>query len=282
MLYGTDPTTFNFVSLDSGVPSVPYSAQNFSDVYVLGTLGVTSLTTTLNFGNFEPNALTNNIYPFIAQERARLTCTSLMRAKAQYRMFFSDGYGLYLTTVNKQYLGAIPVQFPVAVNCVDVNVALSTMGEVTYFGTADNSGLVMQLDMGTSFDGANIDAFITLAWNAIKSPRILKRFRAASIEIQSNAYALINFGYQLGYGTPNIGQPSAIGYASNFAPAPVWDVFVWDNFIWDGRTLLPTDVDMTGTAENVQVTLSSSTNYIDTYTLNSIIYHYSMRRGMRV
>ncbi len=281
VLYGTGPTDFNYVTLDDGVSVLPYTAQNFSDIYVMDDLGVVSLRATLNFGNFEPAALTKNIYPFIEGVRSATTCSTLKRSKSQYRVFFSNGYGLYLTTVNQQYMGACPVIFPNPVNCADVNNSQSG-GEVAYFGSTDSLGYVYQFDVGPSFDGAAIEARAALAWDAIKSPRVLKRFRAASIEIQSNFYAAVSFGYTLGYGSVNIGQPTPVSYTSNFSSAPFWDSFTWDAFTWDGQTLIPTDVDMTGTAENVQVAITSGTNYIEAYNLNSIIYHYSMRRGMRV
>ncbi len=279
-LYGTDPTTFNYVTFNTGIGALPYTCQNLADTFALDNLGVVTLKTTLNYGNFLPSTLTKNLYPFINNERSKVTCSSLMRSKSQYRLFFSDGYGLYLTSVNQQYLGAMPVLFPNPVNCVDEDDT-SNFGMVSYFGSNDGQGYVYQLDMGTSFDGANIDAHISLAWDAINSPRILKRFRAASIEMQGSTYAQINFGYLLGYASLLIGQPANVNYASGFSGAPLWDSFVWDNFIWDGQTLAPTDVDMTGTAENVQVIISSSTNYIGSFNVNSVIYHYTPRRGIR-
>ena len=276
-LYGTDPTTFNFVTFNTGLGALPYSAQNLFDTFVFDDLGVVTLKTTLNWGNFLPNTLTKNILPFILQERTKLIASCVQRSKSQYRVFFSDGFGLWVTMVNQQYLGSAPVYFPNPVFCCDEGET-STGVEVTYFGSSDGLGYVYQLDSGTSFDGANIDAHATLAWNPIESPRILKRFRAASIEVAGTAFAQITFGYRLGYGTPNIGASPS----TNFAASPVWDTFVWDSFTWDGQTLSPTDVDMTGTGENVQVSLSSSTNYINAYNINSVILHYSMRRGLRV
>lgn len=281
VLYGTDPDSFNYTNLDNGAPTLPYTAQSSSDAFVMGNLGVTSLRATLNFGNFEPSELTKNIDPFIQAERSKITSSSMMRSKSQYRIFFSDGYGLYVTSVNQQYLGSMPVLFPNPVNCIDNDNSIE-QGEVSYFGSTDDLGYVYQLDVGPSFDGEDLDARIVLAWNAIKSPRILKRFRAASIEIQSSFYAAITFGYQLGYASELIGQPANVNYSSDLSGLPFWDAFTWDAFVWDGRTLLPTDVDMTGTAENVQVAIASGTNYIETFTLNSVIYHYSMRRGLRV
>lgn len=279
VLYGTDPDTFNFVSFNTGSGALPYSTQNLFDVFVLDDLGVITLQATLNYGNFTPSTLTKNILPFIQQERTRTIASSLNRSKSQYRVFFSDGYGLWLTTVNQTFLGASVVFFPNPVLCAD-ETDLAAGGMASYFGSSN--GYVYQLDVGTSFDGGNIDAFATLAWDPVRSPRILKRFRSASVEMQGSAYAAISFGYQIGYGSTLIGQPSNTNYASGFSGTPFWDSMIWDNFVWDGQTLIPTDVPLDGTAENIQVTIGSSTNYIASYNINSVIYSYNPRRGMRV
>jgi hypothetical protein len=279
-LYGTDPTTFVFTPFNTGLGAIPYSVQNLFDTFFFDDLGIVTTRTTLNYGNFLPTALTKNIEPLIIQERGKITCSTINRTKSQYRVFFSDGYGLYLTMVNQSYLGVAQMSFPNPVYVID-NDTDSLGNEVTYFGSTDTSGFVYQLDSGTGFDGANLDAYITLAWDAIKSPEILKRFRMASVEMQGNAYAEFQFGYQLSYGSQYVGQPGNVTYPSAFTGAPNWDSFTWDNFVWDGQTLAPTRVRMTGTGENVQVTISSTGNYIDAFQINSCVYHYSDRRGLR-
>lgn len=283
ILYGIDPSDFNFVIFNSATGAIAYSVQDLSDTFAFDDIGVVNLKTTLDFGNFTAAGLSKNIQPFITQERTKVTASATNRDKSQYRVFFNDGYGLWVTYVNGAYLGSGVVLFPNPVFCCD-EAETSTGVEVTYFGSTDSLGYVYQLDVGPSFDGATLDAHITMAWDALKSPRILKRFRAASIEMQGNFYASIQFGYQLDYGSTLTGQPSYVPYATGFAGAPVWDSssMIWDNFVWDGQTLSPTDVDMTGTAPNVQVTITSTTNYIQPFNLNSIIYHYSDRRGLRV
>lgn len=278
-LYGTDPTTFNFVEFNTGIGAVAFSIQNLFDTFFLDELGVVTLKTTLNWGNFLPTTLTKNILPFIQRERGHLLASSVNREKSQYRLFFEDGYALYCTIINQQYLGSAPVLFPDALQCVDTT---NTLGddEATYAGS--ESGYVYQLDVGTSFDGASIQAYITTAWDALKSPRVLKRFRAASIEVQGDSFAEFNYGYQLGYDNDQIAQLPSTLQSLNLGAVAHWDSFIWDAFVWDGTGLSPTDVDETGTAENVRVTISSGTNYISAYTIDSIIHHYSMRRGMRV
>jgi hypothetical protein len=241
---------------------------------------VVTLKTTLNWGNFLPTTLTKNILPFIQRERGNLSASSVNREKSQYRLFFRDGYALYCTILNQQYLGATLALFPTVVTCVD-STNLTNGVEVTYDGGED--GYVYQRDIGTSFDGAPIPAFIITAWDPIKSPRILKRFRAASVELQGDSYAEIQYGYQLGYGSNQIAQIPQVDQVLNLGATPHWDSFIWDNFVWDGSGLLPTDVDETGTAENIRTAITvPEVNYIAAFTINSIIHHYSMRRGLRV
>jgi len=278
-LYGTSPTNFNLVTFNTGIGAVPFSAQNLFDTFFLDDLGVVTLKTSMNWGNFLPSTLTKNILPFIQRQRGNLMCSSLNREKSQFRLYFKDGYALCVTVLNQQYLGCGLVLFPDIINCVDTTNLL-TETEATYAGSLN--GFVYQLDVGTSFDGAEIQASFTTAWDALKSPRILKRFRAASIEVQGTGYAEIQYGYELGYHSDQIPQLPPSQTVLHVDTLPRWDNFIWDTFVWDGYGLTPTDVDATGTAENIRVTISSGSNFIDAYTIDSIIHHYSMRRGMRV
>lgn len=280
-LYGTDPSTFNFVTFNTGIGGLPYGVQNLFDTFFFDTLGVVTLRTTQNYGNFLPSTLTKNILPFISQEGNKLVASAINRFKSQYRLFFNDGYGLYCTMTNQQYLGSIPVLFPNPVFSCD-ETTLVNGSEVTYFGSSDGLGYVYQLDKGTSFDGADLNAYATTAWDPIRSPRILKRFRAASLEVQGEGYAEIQFGYQLGYGNPQVEQSPLVAAPLNLSARAYWDSATWDQFVWDGSNLMPSDVDVTGTAENIQVLISSGSNYMSAYTLDSVIHHYSQRRGMRV
>ncbi len=278
-LYGTSPATFNFVTFNTGIGAVPYSIQNLFDSFFLDDLGVVTLKTSLNYGNFLPSTLTKNIRPFIARERGSLMASSLNREKSQFRLFFRDGYGLWVTVLNQQYLGSALVLFPDVINCVDTTNLVGD-DEATYAGSLN--GFVYQLDTGTSFDGLDLPAYFVTAWDAIKSPRILKRFRAASVEVQGTGYAEIRYGYQLAYNSDQVPQLPSIGAVLNLDDIPRWDAFTWDAFVWDGNGLTPTDVDATGDGETIRVTIASGSNFIAAYTIDSIIHHYSMRRGIRV
>lgn len=277
VLYGTSAADWNLIAFGTGTGAIRYSVQNMFETFAFDDRGIMSLSTTQNFGNFDQATLTSNIQRLINERRTRIVASSINREKSQYRVFFNDGYGLYLTILNGKYLGAGPVSFAHIASC-SCSGETSAGESVSFIGSTN--GYVYQLDKGTSFDGDAISASMTLNFNATKSPRMRKRYRKASIEVSGTGFAAVSFGYSLGYGTDAIDQPGATTYGSSFQAA-AWDSFSWDAFIWDGRTLLPTEAEMAGTAENVAITLGSGTDYIPSYTINSIILHYSVRRGLR-
>ena len=277
ILYGTSSANWNLVSYNVGTGAKSYTAQNMSQSYVFDDRGVINLQTTLNYGNFDSAALTLNIRPFIQQRRNLATGSSLNREKAQYRVYFSDTYALYMTISNNQLLGAMPVQFVHAVTVICEGESPDA-AETSFFGSTN--GYVYRLDAGTSFDGEEISANVTLVFNAIKSPRILKRYRKGSLEITGTSYAEFTFSYDLGYSSTDLGQDTGNQYSSNLVSS-FWDSVSWDAFVWDGRTLAPSEVELVGTAENIAVRIASISDIYAPFTVNSTILHYSMRRGLR-
>lgn len=277
VLYGTSEANFALSTFNVGTGGYAYTGQNLDQTYILAERGVMALGTTLNFGNFAAASLTMNLRPYIQIRRNLASGSIVNREKGQYRVFFSDGYGLYLTIANGKYMGAMPVQFPNPVTCT--SEGQSTDGtETSFFGSTN--GFVYMLDAGTSFDGADIPANITLVYNSINSPRILKRYRTASVELTGDSYAEFGLGYDLGYRSPEYVQPADEVYENDLRSA-FWDSFEWDNFVWDGRDLSPSEVEVTGTAENIALRISSVSALLAPFTVNSIIVHYSLRRGLR-
>ncbi len=282
IMYGTAASgsnPWNLVPYLQGGGAYDYTVQNIDRTYLLDDRGVIDLQTAQEFGNFLQSTLTQAIQPFIKSKRAILSCSQVSKDRGQYRLFFTDGSGLYCSFASGKFLGCTQVQLANAPYCATIG---ETAGgdETLYFGSA-SGGYVYQMEKGSSFDGANIDAYCTLNWNTGQSPRLRKRYRRASLEIQGNFYVAISFGYAFGYLSSEIDQLIPLTYESSFSGGAYWDPAVWDAFVWDGMTLAPTEVEMTGTAENVQITLRSTTDYLYPYTLNSLILHYSIRRALR-
>ncbi len=278
VLYGTSSSNFQLTNYNTGTGAIRYTAQVMDQAYVLDDRGVIGLGATLNFGNFTPTSLTMNLRPFIQIRRNLATGSCVNREKSQYRIFFSDGTGLYLTMLNGKFLGAMPVQFSHAVTSI-VEGEKPDGTETSFFGSTN--GYVYRLDAGTSFDGGVIPANFNLVINSIKSPRILKRYRKASIEMTGDSYAEFAFGYDLGYRSEYIDQPLDQEIMTNLRAGAFWDTFVWDNFVWDGSNVSPSEVEVNGTAENIAVRFTSVSNLFQPFTVNSVILHYTPRRGIR-
>jgi len=282
MLYGDakdSDNSFRLVNYNTETGGYPRTLVTIGRTYWLDDRGVLDLMTVQEFGNFAAATYTFAIQPFIQEKRSIVNTACANKDKSQYRLFFSDGSGLYLTFVNGKHIGSMPVKFPNPVSCV-WNGELANGNEVTYFGSTN--GMVYQLDRGSSFDGDSVESFITLNWEAMKAHRIKKAFKRAGLEVQGNVYAAINFEYTLAYGSTEYAQQPTLTYASNFRGGPSWDSgILWDQFVWDGTTIGPTEIEMSGSAENLQMRLSNNLDYLYPHTVNSITIHYLPRRVLR-
>lgn len=279
MLYGTGSLSWNLVGFNLGIGGIAYTGQLLNESYWMDSAGIFDMRTTQNFGNFKSATQTAAIADYIILQRSKTIWAMTNRTKNQYRVLFSDASLLSLTVINGKFAGVTKGLYADAMYCGWSSYAY-TKDERLFCG-ANSSGMVYQMDKGTSFDGENIRAFIVLNWNSIKSPRLKKRFRRASIEMQSASYVGLSFGYSLNYGNPETHQDTPTAYDTGLLVAPFWDSFLWDAFVWDGVTLAPENVRVQGSAQNIQYTISSTTDYIASYTLNSVITHYSKRRGLR-
>lgn len=277
ILYGSSSEDFKLSNYNSGTGGLPYTSQTMDQAYVMDDRGVLALGTSLNFGNFVTSTLTMNIRPFIQARRNLASASTINREKGQYRIFFSDRNALYITIANGKVLGSMPVQFNCAVTCC-VDGENPDGAETSFFGGDD--GFVYRLDVGTSFDGAQIPANLNLVFNASGSPRIFKRYRKASIEMTGDSYAEVAFGYDLAYGSNRVGQSVDMAYDADLRSS-YWDEMQWDNFVFDAVGVSPTEVDLQGTGENLSIRLSSVSAIIEPFTVNSILIHYSLRRGIR-
>jgi len=267
------------VTYNAGVGGRHYTAQNLTNAHVLDDRGVISIATSLNFGNFDTATLTFAMQPWIVANRTLATASCVNREKSQHRVFFSNGTALYTTVVNGQFMGALPQFFPDAVNCA-WNGEDDDGNEITFVGSTD--GWVYQFDKGTSFDGANISAYITLNYDPSKSPRILKSYRRAVVEVFGTSYAELQASYNLGYSKSEYGAASWNDYSATMMSGG-WDGGVrWDSgATWDAQNIAPLELEMAGTAENVAFSFATNSNFSGPITITSAIVHYINRRGLR-
>jgi hypothetical protein len=277
ILYGTSSADWSLVTYSFESGAFEYTMQNIGQGYALDALGIKQIASTDAFGNFISAQITKDIRPFISSRVTRSVGSCIARLRNQYRVFFNDRYALHITFDNEKIIGIMPIQYAHTLTCM--SSFESNSGEEFIF-SGDTDGYVYRMEKGTSFDGEDIISYINLAFSFMKNPRLRKRYRKAIYEITGGAYAELEATYELGYGSSEIEQGITSDISTPFGSV-FWDSFVWDSFYWDGRTLLPAEQDITGTAENISLILRSTSDYFQPFTVNSAIIHYTSRRQLR-
>lgn len=277
MLYGTGSASWVLAQYRQELGAYAHTIQNIGKSVFLDDRGVTDLQTAQEFGNFSHSVLSNMVRPRVNEFRTTAVSSCISRDLSQYRLFFSGGEALYMTIVGRRVVGTMQVLFPDVVRCV-WSGEQNDGSEAIFFGSAD--GYVYQMNRGTSFDGDAIEYYFNLAYNNSGSPRAVKHYRHAMLEVEGAAYAAFSFGYSLGYGTTSIDQPQFQTTVTNFV-STLWDAFTWDSFTWDGQTLIPAEVDMGGDAENVSLVIHGESDTYQPFTVTGAVLHYTPRRIMR-
>lgn len=275
ILYGTGVSNWQLVQYRGELGAYAYSIQDVGQSIFMDDQGITSLKTAQSFGNFAHATLSTRIKTWLNGKRGKITASCISRDKSQYRLFFSDGYALFFTFTKNG--GMMPVQLGHAATWAS-SFEESDGTETILFGSTN--GMVYQMEKGTSFDGGAIEHRIYLAWDWLKSPRLIKRFHNASIEISGDGYAEFSFSYRLGYSSTEIDQPGTQTETTPFAPT-TWDEFTWDNFVWDGVSLAPSLVDLGGEAENISLMITGSSDFHESSRFSGAIVHSSQRRYLR-
>ena len=280
ILYGTGTADWNLIAYNTGTGAVPYTLSNMAQTYAFDDRGINSIQAALQYGNFDQSAISNQVLPFVTARIGMATCATLCRKKSQYRLFFNDGFGLFTTVVNNTLMGCMPVYYPDVVRCV-CESKTSSGRDVIFFGST--GGYVFQAEKGTSFDGVNIPFNFTTSFSNSKSPRTLKRYRKAVPEVTSDsqAYAEMNFSYNLGSVTSDAAPATLPVVINSVGTSKAWDTGTWDSGTWDVAPTSALECPIDGTAENICLKLQGEGNFMSAFTINSFLLHYSPRRNMR-
>ena len=277
ILYGTSVSNWNLVTYKDEVGGYAYSIQNLGQTLMLDDRGVTTLVTSANYGNFADATISQRIQDWVNEERPKIKASCIARDKNQYRLFFSDGYALFVTLSNKKLIGMMPILMTDKVECI-CSLEKNDGSEAIYFGSDD--GFVYQMEKGTSMDGDAVEGYVHLVFNNSGGPRTLKSYRNGMLEVAGDGYAELSISADLGYASSNVVQQDSQNVVTSFSAA-VWDDFVWDAFQWDGQTLMPSGFDLWGDAENVSLKVLTSGDYFAPVILSGAILNVIPRRLMR-
>jgi len=277
VLYGNSSADWKLVTYSDEAGALPYTIQYITQGVVLDDKGITLLSATQAYGNFADAIASSQIKSAMNDLANTAIASCIVRQKNQYRVFFTGGDALYMTFAGQKIQGITRMTLPDPATCMMSGEGSSGLEEI-YFGSSD--GYVYQMDIGTSFDGDAITWTAELAFNHFGSPRQLKQFRKAVTEVSGGEYAEFYLTHRLGYGSTEYDASPTSTATSNIASGN-WDDGSWDAMYWDGQVLSPAESDLTGTAENISLIYSGSSDQFVPFTLNSAIVHYTNRRNLR-
>jgi hypothetical protein len=277
ILYGSSNADFSLSKHSDVSGGLAGSVQIADQPYYMSELGLTNLQVTQAYGNFIQSSLSQTINPFILQEKSRITTSCIVREKSQYRLFFNDGYALYVTFLNGKVLGMMVQNLGIPIRTV---CSLKKADNSEWIFAGSDSGYVYQMEKGPNFDGLPILSYLSLVFAAFKSPRIRKRWRKAVLEVKGSGYLEYAVSKDLSWISPDIAPSRPLVQTAQLQGIP-WDTFAWDEFFWDGVNNAPAEVQLDGTGENMGLRVSTQSDCFDSYTVESVIVHYSMRRQLR-
>lgn len=275
-VYGKDSSSFQreILSTKTGVREYSLAALGQDPVFV-NDRGLTSLSATQAYGNFLPVPVGAVVDPFWQTDNIKVVLP--VRSKNQVRMFKGTSNGIIATAKPGAGLACTVFEYPDIVACAG-GAKLSDESELLVAGFDD--GYVRQLDEGTSFDGANIQTFLTLAYNNFKSPTTRKRFRRAWVDLKAGANTTLNVTPGFDYGSPDIATHRT-HFLSALASGGLWGRDNWDEFAWSAALVNDTVVDVAGTAESFNLALYSSSSTAQPHSVVGYTTHYTPRRISR-
>lgn len=277
ILYGTSSANFNLIPLTPDAGAVAYTLQDIGFPVALDDRGVRMIVPTQSFGNFADSTITQLVQSMIDDKQGTAIASTIQRAKGLYRLFFTDGTSVSIGFLNKKLIGIMPVDYGIAATCA-TSGENSTGQEESFIGSA--TGMVYQLDKGTSFDGSAIEAWLRTAYNSNKSPLVKKSYKRVVLEMDAEGSCNFQIGYDLGFGTPNIEIAGRTTFAE-VGGGGYWDQFTWDNFTWDAQIVATPNTTISGTAENISLLIYSNNDYDDPWVIQGASIFFIPRRLSR-
>lgn len=276
-LVGSSTSDWVLQSIRADVGAVAYTLSSMSDTYMLDDRGVTSITAAQDYGNFSDATLSRKIQPTIDALITKVVGSYVNRQKGHYVLLMNDSTTLTMGVNNRSITGFMPGLLGFIPSCVWSGED-STGLERIFIG--DSLGMVYEMNLGSSFDGEDLEAFVKIWYLNSKSPRIRKRYRKMVLEMTAALYASLQFQAEYSYGSPEV-QPTASSTISASGAGGSWELSNWDEFFWDAQDITQPEVSLNGTGLSMAMTFYSKSAIDFGHTLQGAIIHYTPRRLQR-
>lgn len=277
-IYGNSASDWKLMTASPTTGGIARSAQFIGAAYVLAERGIQQIGTTINFGDFQFASITGVVQPLINQLKGKATCSTVYKERNQYRIFFNDGSALAVTMAGANPVGIMYVKYPIVARCY--TTANKADGkEYSYFGSDD--GYVYRDNVGTSFDGAAIEAWLRMPFSHMGAPLYTKTFRRVVLDMTTDGYTGFQMTHELNGGDAANEFGVQSSYAATGGTGGYWDLSTWDSFNWDIPAVVSPSFDLYGTEKNISLCFYSNSAIYQPHSIQGANYSYTMRRLAR-
>lgn len=273
---GTSASDFQVqpVSQDSG--ALAYTAQQVNTPFYMDGGAIRALTQTEALGGWRMGSASQAIEPLFRDYRDRgVSPVASMRVRGRdlYRVFMSD------KTVISVYLGRgdpeiMILELPVQASCA-YSGAEGDDFENVLIGAED--GYVYELDRDTRFNGADIDAWVRLAFYT-KRTRWRYRWHKAVVEGDFPNPSDIQIAAEVDYGEPSA-PPTLVDVVTQQGGG-FWDRATWGTFVWSAKVVGEGTALLNKIGHNITIGFDHTGSGEPAHTLQMLSL-YRMQRGLK-
>lgn len=236
--------------------------------------GFSTLAATQNYGNYAYNSFSAQIQPLIKQIKLKGTASCIVRDKSLYRCFFSDGRFVTIGVRGSKISGITTGDYGKVVRCT-FSGEETDGAEIVVFGSDD--GYVYRSDIGTSFDGEEIQAFMRPVFHFSKTPSRRKHYRRAQFDVKTAGNCSIQIGVDYSFADPDEpGEP--ISELVMEGGGGFWNVDNWNEFKWNAGSGASAIIKLEGAGINIGFLIAHSSAVETAHAMEGVILHHSMRR----
>jgi len=277
ILYGESTANWNLKTFSANSGGIEWTIQNLTDTMFLDDRGVTTFEAVNAYGDFDMNSISKKVKPVIDEKKGLSIASVAVRSKGQYRLFYNDGTGIYATFSGNKIAGFIRTDLGKVVYTI-CSAEDANGNEIIFFGSDD--GYVYQLDAGTSFDGAEIEAILRFAYYHYDTPTRDKRFRKIQFEMSANSDVDVKFQPDFSYADPDVPEARTRDLSIE-GSGGYWNIAYWNNFNWSGQIISTAEENLDGVGTNMGLLILSEATYEQPHTLQGVTVHFSPRRIRR-
>lgn len=274
-LLGNDASDFVLEPMTDEAGAVEYTAQRIGVALYLDNRGLRSITATQAYGNFRIGTLTEQVQKTLDRKRALGVvpmASCVVRAKNQYRLFFSDGSGISLF-FGRKFAEPMLFDYGQVITCV---CTTDEQDEKERIFCGSESGFVYELDIGTSFDGAPIDGYLQLAYNHEGGPWVLKRWHKTVFEMIATPGTNVGLSASYDYGGGEQGgTPTARFEVAG--GGGLWDIADWNDFYWSTAIAGQAECYLDGMGKNMSPILVTGATDQDGYVVQGATNLFTVR-----